>query len=103
MSSEVYERIRRNPKFEEMVSRRSHLAVTMSVIVLVIFYGFILVVAFKPSLLATPLWQGAATTVAIPIGVGIIVFFWLLTGYYIHRANKDFDGINAEIVKEAMK
>jgi uncharacterized membrane protein (DUF485 family) len=103
MSTDVYERIRRNPKFDELVAKRSHLAVTMSIIVLVIFYGFILVVAFKPALLATPLWQGAATTIAIPIGAGIIWFFWLLTGYYIYRANKDFDGINSAIVKEAMK
>lgn len=103
MSTDVYERIRHNPKFDELVAKRSHLAVTLSIIVLVIFYGFILVVAFKPALLATPLWQGSATTIAIPIGAGIIWFFWLLTGYYIHRANKDFDGINADIVKEAMK
>ena len=103
MSTDVYERIRRNPKFEDLVSRRGRLATTLSIIVLVVFYGFILVVAFKPALLATPLWQGAVTTVAIPVGVGIIVFFWLLTGYYIHRANREFDQTNAEIVKEAMK
>jgi len=103
MSTDVYDRIRRNPKFADLVSRRGHLATTLSIIVLVVFYGFILVVAFKPTLLATPLWEGAVTTVAIPVGVGIIVFFWLLTGYYIHRANRDFDEINAEIVKEAMK
>jgi uncharacterized membrane protein (DUF485 family) len=103
MSKDVYERIRRNPKFDELVAKRTSFAVSLSIIVLVIFYGFILVVAFAPSLLATPLWQGAATTIAVPIGAGIIWFFWLLTGYYIYRANKDFDGINAEIVKEAMK
>jgi uncharacterized membrane protein (DUF485 family) len=103
MSTDVYERIRRNPKFDELVSKRSHLAVTLSIIVLVVFYGFILVVAFKPSLLAAPLWQGSATTIAIPIGAGIIWSFWLLMGYYIYRANRDFDAINADIVKEAMK
>lgn len=103
MSTEIYERIRRNPKFQELVSKRTHLAVTLSIIVLVIFYGFILVVAFKPSLLAQPLWQGSATTIAIPIGAGIIWFFWLLMGYYIFRANRDFDNISADIVKEAMK
>jgi uncharacterized membrane protein (DUF485 family) len=103
MSTEIYERIRRNPKFEELVSKRTTFAVTLSVIVLVVFYGFILVVAFKPSLLAQPLWQGSATTIAIPIGAGIIWSFWLMMGYYIYRANKDFDEINADIVKEAMK
>lgn len=103
MSTDVYERIRSNPKFEELVAKRTRFTVGLSIVVLAVFYGFILVVALAPALLAKPLWTGAATTIAVPIGAGIIWFFWLLTGYYIHRANRDFDGINADIVKEAMK
>jgi uncharacterized membrane protein (DUF485 family) len=103
MSTDVYERIRSNPKFAELVTKRTRFALCLSILVLVIFYGFILVVAFAPTLLAKPLWNGATTTVAVPIGAGIIWFFWLLIGCYIYRANRDFDGINADIVKEAMK
>ena len=103
MSTDVYERIRSNPKFAELVTKRTRFAVGLSILVLVIFYGFILVVAFAPTLLAKPLWTGAATTIAVPIGAGIIWFFWLLIGYYVFRANRNFDGINADIVKEAMK
>jgi len=100
MASELYAKIRNNPKFIETVSRRSRFSWTLTVLVLVIFYSFILVVAFTPSLLATPLWPGATTSVGVPIGAGMIVFFWLLTGYYIHRANKDFDAANEEILRE---
>lgn len=103
MSAAVYEKIRRNPKFADLVAKRTRFAMTLSVIVLVMFYTFILVIAFSPTLLAKPLWEGATTTIAIPIGAGMILFFWLLTGYYVHRANKDFDAINAEIIKEAIQ
>lgn len=103
MSSEIYEKIRRNPRFIEMVAKRNRFAWTLSLIVLVLFYSFILVVAFFPKLLATPLWEGATTSVGIPIGAGLIVFFWLLTGYYIHRANKEFDKANVEAIKEATR
>lgn len=103
MSAAVYEKIRRNPRFAEMVAKRSRFALTLSLIVLVMFYTFILVIAFSPATLAKPLWDGATTTIAIPIGAGMILFFWLLTGYYVHRANRDFDAINAEIIKEAIK
>ena len=103
MSSAVYEKIRNNPKFAEMVAKRSRFAWTLSFIVLAIFYTFILVIAFNPTLLAKPLWEGSTTTIAIPIGAGMILFFWLLTGYYIRRANSEFDVANLEIVKEAMK
>jgi cation/acetate symporter len=103
MSAAVYEKIRRNPRFAEMVAKRSRFALTLSLIVLVMFYAFILVIAFSPALLAKPLWDGATTTIAIPIGAGMILFFWLLTGYYVYRANRDFDAMNAEIIKEAIK
>lgn len=101
MSSEIYQRIRSNPKYRAEMAKRSRFSWTLAAIVLVIFYGFILVVAFAPGLLATPLSPGSTTTIGIPIGVGIIALFWLLTGYYIHRANKEFDTANLEIIREA--
>jgi uncharacterized membrane protein (DUF485 family) len=101
MSSEIYERIRSNPKYWEEMRKRSQFSWTLAAIVLVIFYGFILVVAFAPELLAIPLSEGSATTVGVPIGVGIITLFWLLTGYYVYRANKEFDAVDLEIIREA--
>ncbi|MFO1422360.1 MAG: DUF485 domain-containing protein [Candidatus Competibacteraceae bacterium] len=103
MSSEVYERIRKNPKFDELVSKRSRFAWTLTVVVLGIYFAFIMVVAFSPKLLATPIAQGSTATIAWPIGVGMILLFWLMTGLYIRRANGEFDDINAEIVKGAIE
>ncbi|MFO1129625.1 MAG: DUF485 domain-containing protein [Rhodospirillales bacterium] len=101
MSSEIYQRIRNNPRYHQEMAKRSRFAWSLAAIVLVIFYGFILIVAFAPGMLATPLSQGSVTTVGVPIGVGIIVLFWLLTGYYVHRANGEFDAANLEIIREA--
>ncbi|HRC69343.1 MAG TPA: DUF485 domain-containing protein, partial [Candidatus Competibacter denitrificans] len=52
MSSEVYERIRRNPKFDELVSKRSSFAWTLTAVVLGLYFIFIMIVAFNPTLLA---------------------------------------------------
>ena len=57
MSSEVYERIRRNPKFEELVNKRGRFAWTLTAVVLGIYFVFIMIVAFNPTLLATPIWD----------------------------------------------
>ncbi len=103
MSSAVYEKIRNNPRFDELVGKRSRFAWTLSAIVLVLYFSFVMVVAFKPQLLATPLFSGSVTTVAWPIGAGIVLLFWILTGVYIRRANREFDDINSELVKEALK
>jgi cation/acetate symporter len=103
MSSAVYEKIRNNPRFDELVGKRSRFAWSLSAIVLVLYFSFVMVVAFKPQLLATPLFSDTVTTVAWPIGAGLVLFFWILTGVYIRRANREFDEINSQLVKEALK
>lgn len=103
MSSEVYERIRRNPKFEELVNKRGRFAWTLTAVVLGIYFVFIMIVAFNPTLLATPIWEGGKASIAWPIGAGMILLFWLMTGLYIRRANGEFDDINSEIIKEAIE
>jgi cation/acetate symporter len=100
MSSETYERIRANPKFQELVSRRSRLAWTLSTIVLVGFYGFVMVVAFAPSVIGTRI-GGSTLTVGVAAGLSMFIGFWLLAALYVRKANTEFDRINAEIVKAA--
>jgi cation/acetate symporter len=103
MSSEVYQKIRSNPHFGEMVARRSRFAWTLSAIVLVLYFSFIMVVAFNPTFLATPLFSGSTTTIAIPLGVGMVFLFWVMTGIYIRRANGEFDEMTSRVIKEALK
>jgi len=103
MSTAVYERIRKNPKFDELVTKRSRFAWTLTVVVLGIYFAFIMVVAFNPTLLATPIWEGGTATIAWPIGAGMILLFWLMTGLYIRRANSECDDINSEIIKGAIE
>jgi cation/acetate symporter len=103
MSSEIYERIRRNPKFDELVQRRGRFAWSLSAIVLAAFYGFVLVVAFLPGVLGEPLFEGGHVTVGVAVGFSMFVSFWVLTAVYVRRANGVFDGITQEIVKDASR
>ena len=100
MSQEIYKSIYENPKFKELTRQRTRFAVILSIMILVVYYSFILVVGFAPEWLAIPLSEGMTTTIGVPIGVSIIVFSWLMTGVYIRRANKDFDRMNDEILEE---
>lgn len=103
MSSAAYERIRQNPKFGQLVASRSRFAWTLSAIVLVLYYGFMAVVAFNPTLLAQPLGEGRIATVGWPLAALMMVLFWAMTGLYVYRANGRFDEINAELIKESAK
>jgi uncharacterized membrane protein (DUF485 family) len=88
-----------HPKFQELVRRRSRFAWTLSWIMLLIYQGFILLVAFAKGFLATPIGDGVIT-IGIPTGLGVIISAFLLTGIYVWVANSRFDEINRELIKE---
>lgn len=103
MSSSMYAHIRRNPRFAELVARRTRFAAVLAVTVLVIFYGFVLLVAFAPELIGRRLFEGSNVTFGVAAGLFQFVFFWVLTLIYVRRANGEFDDINKEVVHAAWK
>ncbi|KAF0225364.1 MAG: hypothetical protein FD176_415 [Rhodospirillaceae bacterium] len=102
-SDPIYEQVRGNPKFAQLVKRRGRLALLLSAIVLVSYYAFMMVVAFAPQVLAVPLSEGGSLTIGAPIGAAIIIISWLLTGVYSHFANGPFEQLNNDIVRETLK
>ncbi len=103
MSSAMYERMRVNPKFQELVTKRSRFAWMLAAIVLIMFYGFVMVVAFNPASLGQPVSEGSMLTVGVAVELFMFIFFWSLTAVYVKRANSEFDSLTQEIVQEAWK
>lgn len=100
MSKQSYERIRQNPKFQELCAKRSRFAWTLSAVMLIVYYSFIAIIAFSPATLGTPVSAGSVTTVGIYVGLGIIVLSFVLTGIYVNKANGEFDALNQEVLDE---
>jgi uncharacterized membrane protein (DUF485 family) len=69
---------------------------------MIVYYGFIMLIAFNKELLATRMSQGVMTW-GMPIGLFVIVFTVIITGFYVRRANDEFDTLTAQIRKEVMK
>jgi uncharacterized membrane protein (DUF485 family) len=92
-------RILENPKFQELVAKRDAFALVLSALMLGIYFGFILLIAFGKAFLGTPLGAGV-TTWGIPVGVGVIASAFVLTGIYVQRANGEFDELNRQILEE---
>lgn len=103
MAREIYAKIRNDPSFLEFVKRRNRFAISMTALGAIAYYGFILLVAYDKEFLARKLAPGMATSLGIPLGVGVIVFTILITWLYVHRANGEFDEISARIVEEAQR
>jgi uncharacterized membrane protein (DUF485 family) len=99
----IQTKIRANPKFAELVGKRTRFAIILSLIVLVPYYSFMMITAFNPALLATPLSEGGVMTIGWPIGAVLIIGSWILTGIYIRRANGEFDELTQKILAEAGK
>jgi len=99
----LYERIDRDPRFHALARRRSLLGWGLSAAVLIAYYAFVLAIAFVPGLLATPLGPDTVLTVGIIAGLAVIVLSVGLTGIYVWRANRTFDGLNAAIVGDATR
>ncbi len=99
MDTTVAGKIRGNPKFQELVEKRSKLGWQLSIAMLVVYYVFIMVLAFAPQILAIKI--GTVTTLGIPVGMGVIIFAFILTGIYTKRANGEFDDLLNAIKEEA--
>ena len=91
-------RIKQNPNYAELVRRRTSFARVLSIAMLVIYFGFVLLVAFAKPFLATPIGNGV-TTIGIPLGIFVIVAAFILTGIYVRRANSEFDDLTRDIVE----
>lgn len=103
MAQETWERIRANPKFQQLVSKRNSYSIIMSILMIVAYYGYILLIAFDKAFLATKMGPGMVMSIGIPMGVGVIVFTIILTWIYVRRANTEFDSEAEAIIKEATK
>ena len=101
MSSAIYEKIRNNPKYHQLKSTRDTYSWVMTILMLVVYYGYIGLIAFDKAFLAKPLGATGVMTVGMPIGLAVIAFTIIITGIYVRRANTEFDALKEEIIKEA--
>jgi uncharacterized membrane protein (DUF485 family) len=97
MKADIASQIRSNPLFLELITKRNRFSWTLCAIMLVIYYGFILLVAFAKPLLGIDV--GGGITLAFPIGLGVIVSAVVLTGLYVLRANGEYDDLTRRIIK----
>ncbi len=103
MSSVIYERMRGNPKFRKLVQERGRFAWTLAAIVLFLFYGYFMLIAFAPGLLGQKIAEGSMWPIGYTIELILFIFFWLTTVIYVRRANGEFDDLTQELIKEAQK
>ena len=102
MDMDLVSRIANHPKYKELKARRTSFGWWLTLAMMVVYYGFILLVAFNKGFLSQKLGDGVMT-MGIPIGFGVIVFTVVITAYYVNRANSEFDALNDAIAQGVLK
>jgi len=100
MRDPVVDKIQSHPKYLELRSKRNSFGVLLTILMLVVYYGYIALIAFNKPFLAQPIGAGV-TSLGVPIGLGVIIFTIVITGLYVRRANGEYDALTKEILKDA--
>ena len=99
MNDPVVAKIQANPRYQELKRKRNAFGWTLTILMLIVYYGYIGLIAFDKEFLAKPLGTGV-TTLGIPIALGVIIFTVLITGIYVRRANTEYDAMTQQILKD---
>lgn len=102
MQDDLIQRVISNPKYQELKAKRSSFGWTLTWAMMVVYYGFILLVAFNKEFLSQKLGAGVMT-IGVPLGFGVIVFTVIITVIYVRRANSEYDDLTAAITKAVLK
>ena len=95
-------RIEADPAYQALKRKRNGFGWLLTILMLVVYYGFIGLIAFDKDFLAQPVGDGV-TSLGIPMAFGVIVFTIVITGLYVRRANGEYDRLTARILEDATR
>ena len=90
--------ILRDRTFQTLVAERTRFGNVLSLVMLAIYLGFVLMVAFAPMVMAIRIGAGV-TSLGIVLGLVVILIAFGLTGIYVRRANSRFDELTHDLEK----
>jgi len=102
MSDPIVEKIMKHPKYLELRAKRNRFGVILTILMLLVYYGYIALIAFDKPFLGQRIGFGVIT-LGVPLGIGVIVFTIVITGIYVRRANSLYDDLTKEILKDVAK
>ncbi len=100
MSKLRKEDILNDPDFKELSAQKNTISIILTILELVMYFGFIALIAYDKPFLAKKMSEGGSATIGIPIAVGTIVLSWVLTGIYIWWANAKYDQLVKKVIEK---
>jgi len=88
-------------RLRELTRARRRVSVLLTVAMIVLYFGFIGLIAFNKQLLARKLTEGLS--LGILLGALVIVISWLLTWFYVRWANANYDTVLRDIDRDSAR
>jgi uncharacterized membrane protein (DUF485 family) len=79
-----------DPVFRELALARAKLRWGLSIVTLILFFGFIALISTAKSALGANV-AGSDIPLGLALALSVIVLVVLLTGFYVQRSNSRFD------------
>lgn len=89
-----------NPDFQHMARKKSSLSNIFSILTVLMYAAYILMLGLNPKFFASPVSDGSATTWGIYCGLGVILFSIIATAIYVHKANGEFDTMTNKVIDD---
>jgi uncharacterized membrane protein (DUF485 family) len=88
-----------DPRFRNLASARAKLRWSLSIVTLIMFFGFIALISSAKSALGVAV-AGSAIPLGLLLAVSMIVAVVILTGFYVYRSNSRFDELARDLNRE---
>jgi len=102
VDSHELERIRQHPEFSRLIRRKQRLVWSLTGIMLAVYYGLVLLMAFAPGALAMPL-GGSLVNVGILAAAALMILSFVLTACYVYASNRMLDPLIDTIQRECIQ
>lgn len=100
MEQDLVQRVKSDPNYIALKQKRSSFGWTLTWAMMIVYYGFTLLVAFNKEFMGTRIGDSVITW-GIPLGLFVILFTILITGIYVRRANREYDELSDAIRAKA--
>jgi uncharacterized membrane protein (DUF485 family) len=84
-----WEAAENSPEFKELIKKRRSFVIPATIFFFVWYFGFILLAGYAPDFMAESVYEGL--TVGYLLALSQFVMTWVLAGWYVRKARKDFD------------
>ncbi|TZG25948.1 DUF485 domain-containing protein [Sphingomonas montanisoli] len=93
----VEARIAADPRYTALVRERQRFSWTLTAITVLVYSGFISLIAFDKPFMAQSI-AGGATSLAVVLGIAMLIGTVAICAIYVHRANGRYDARVAELL-----